>query len=313
MLNKLTIVNGIIQDKFIDGITVKLAIIEPVGKHNVRTLELMKEIIGLTYHNTANTSATAGDEAHARYFDSVEKADTSYVGAHLFVDCDSITQVLPINEVAFHAGDGKGSGNRKTVAIEICENKDVAKAEENAKKLGAAFLLTYPKLGIFKHQDWSGKYCPRVILKRNGWTMFVTDIVNLKSTASQTPIMKKTAVSVAQAKEWVRSKGASQEFIDLAPLFWKIANEVGVNAAGAYAQSAKETGYGNFGGVLDASYHNPCGMKTTKGGGNYDRNAHQRFDEWEDGIAAQIDHLALYAGALGYPKTRTMDPGISLG
>ena len=127
-------------------------------------------------------------------------------------------------------------------------------------------------------------------------------------TISGSPIMAKTSSIVAQAQAWAKKKGASQEFIDLAPIFYRVAAAAGVNATGAYAQSAKETGYGNFGGVLDASYHNPCGMKVTAGGGNYDPNAHMRFDDWEQGITAQIDHLALYAGALGYPKADTPDP-----
>lgn len=82
----------------------------------------------------------------------------------------------------------------------------------------------------------------------------------------------------------------------------------GVNPAIAYAQSAKETGYGRFGGVLDESYKNPCGLKITSGGDDKDPNAHQRFASWEDGISAHLDHLALYAGASGYPRTNTLDP-----
>lgn len=70
----------------------------------------------------------------------------------------------------------------------------------------------------------------------------------------------------------------------------------------------KETGYGKFGGVLDESYHNPCGMKTSSGGGDYDPNAHQKFNSWDEGVQAHLDHLALYAGADGYPKSDTFDP-----
>ena len=37
---------------------------------------------------------------------------------------------------------------------------------------------------------------------------------------------------------------------------------------------------------------------------------HHRFDSWEDGIDAHLDHLALYAGFFGYPKKKseTKDP-----
>lgn len=122
------------------------------------------------------------------------------------------------------------------------------------------------------------------------------------------PIEGKNTATVLQMQNWARSKKASLEFIKLAPIFYKIGLEAGVNPVLAYAQSAKETGYGKFGGVIDATYHNPCGLKTTSGGGNTDPNAHQRFKNWEEGIQAHIDHLGLYAGIAGYPKTITPDP-----
>lgn len=178
MIKKLTIVNGIIQDKFIDNIPVRIQIVEPKGKTNVRTLIKMTECIGTTNHNTGNNSPTAGDELHANWMQNVENADLQYVSVHLFVDQDSITQTIPLDEVTFHAGDGKGNGNYKTISIEICENANTEKAEENAKKLNASLILTYPNLKVFKHQNWSGKYCPRVILNKNGWNKFVEDIQN---------------------------------------------------------------------------------------------------------------------------------------
>ena len=186
MIRPLTIIQGIIQDSEIDGIPVKLAIVQPKGKANVRTLVKMKEVIGITNHNTANTAPTAGDEAHARYLQNVENADSAYVSVHLFVDDDSITQCVPLDEFCYHAGDGNGDGNRKTIAIEICENRNYEKAEENAQKLNAALLLTYPQLKIFKHQDWSGKFCPRKILARpNGWLEFTAGIARLIEEAKQ--------------------------------------------------------------------------------------------------------------------------------
>jgi hypothetical protein len=92
------------------------------------------------------------------------------------------------------------------------------------------------------------------------------------------------------------------------PISLEVAPAVGVDPVVAYTQSAKETGYGKFGGVLGESFRNPCGMKRKEGGGDYDKEAHQRFLSWEEGIQAQIDHLALYAGAPGYPKSNTPDP-----
>ena len=63
-----------------------------------------------------------------------------------------------------------------------------------------------------------------------------------------------------------------------------------------------------FAGVLDASFHNPCGLKRAGGGGNYDPAAHQRFKSWRLGVRGCLDHLALYAAAKGYPRTGSPDP-----
>ena len=117
-------------------------------------------------------------------------------------------------------------------------------------------------------------------------------------------ILSSDSTTVAQAEAWARAKGATEEFVGLASLYQKYASSRGgVNWVVAYVQAAKETGYGKFGGVLDASYHNPCGLKNSSGGADEDPNAHKRFDNWDQGIIAHLDHLALYAGAAGYPKT----------
>lgn len=123
-----------------------------------------------------------------------------------------------------------------------------------------------------------------------------------------TLILHEPRATIAQAKEWARAKGATNVFINLADLYWEIAPLVDVDPVVAYCQAAKETRYGKFGGTIDESYCNPCGLKISEGGGNYDPSAHQRFDSWNDGVAAHIDHLALYAGKKGYPKQSTLDP-----
>jgi hypothetical protein len=133
--------------------------------------------------------------------------------------------------------------------------------------------------------------------------------LKLKQKTEETPIIGKPTATIEQAQAWAKSRGATQTFIDLAPLFWEIApTRGGVNPVVAYAQSAKETGFGKFGGVINESYNNPCGMKNTGGGGNYDPNAHKKFKTWREGITAHCDHLALYAGSAGYPKEGTPDP-----
>ena len=133
-------------------------------------------------------------------------------------------------------------------------------------------------------------------------------IASVQAATTDFKIISNTEVSAQQAKKWARSKGATDTFAELADLYWKYADDSGVNPGIAYVQAAKETGYGKFGGVLNESYKNPCGMKTSAGGGDYDKNAHQKFNSWDEGVQAHLDHLALYAGADGYPRSNTYDP-----
>ncbi len=144
------------------------------------------------------------------------------------------------------------------------------------------------------------------------FTMLLSMVPTLNAKAaniSDISIISDTDVTEKQAAKWAKSKGATDTFVDLAELYFEYAEDCGeVNPAIAYVQAAKETGYGKFGGVIDESYHNPCGLKTSSGGGDYDAGAHQKFETWDEGVQAHLDHLALYAGADGYPKSDTYDP-----
>nr|WP_240765027.1 copper amine oxidase N-terminal domain-containing protein [Paenibacillus dendritiformis] len=132
-------------------------------------------------------------------------------------------------------------------------------------------------------------------------------------TSGETNILGKASATLEQAKAWAQSKNAPAEFIELADLYWQLAPERGcVDPAVAYVQFGHETGYlyrdGKSAAGIDASYRNPCGLKITAGGGDYQASAHKRFSDWREGITAHLDHLALYAGASGYPKKDTPDP-----
>ncbi|WP_304818904.1 Ig-like domain-containing protein, partial [uncultured Clostridium sp.] len=121
-------------------------------------------------------------------------------------------------------------------------------------------------------------------------------------------IISSVNASLDAVEAWARSKNATETFVNLAKIYKKYAeSRGGVNWVVAYVQAAKETGYGKFGGVLDESYHNPCGLKNPSGGDDNDANAHKRFDNWDQGVIAHLDHLALYAAASGYPKTVYVD------
>ncbi|MGP1411487.1 MAG: N-acetylmuramoyl-L-alanine amidase [Peptoanaerobacter stomatis] len=132
-----------------------------------------------------------------------------------------------------------------------------------------------------------------------------------KNETNITKILSEPTVNIEQMKAWAKSKNNNKEFIGLAELYYKLSVERGINPAVSYSQFAHETGFLykiKSAAGLNASYHNPCGLKVAQGGGDYDKNAHMKFATWQDGISAHLDHLALYAGAKGYPRENTLDP-----
>ena len=165
------IVQGIIQEKYLKNCPFKVKLVSMKGQANVRT-GIFMVAKGITIHNTGNNMPTATALAHANWLVTVEEAEKDYIGAHFFVDDSQIVQVLPINEVAWHAGDGQGRGNMTTIAIEICEVGNILQAEENALLLIGYLRQHLGKLPIYKHQDWTGKYCQRVLLSTGRWKSF---------------------------------------------------------------------------------------------------------------------------------------------
>lgn len=125
----------------------------------------------ITVHNTANDASALNEIAFMKR--------NNYNSYHFAVDDVEARQGLPLDRNNFSCGDGaNGTGNRKSIAIEICYSKSggsrYVQAEENCVQL-VAYLLKKYGLGVDrvkKHQDWSGKYCPHRILAENRWETF---------------------------------------------------------------------------------------------------------------------------------------------
>ena len=143
------IVQGIIKENYLKTCPFVVKLVKMKGQANVRTGIFMAPK-GITIHNTGNNMPTATALAHAKWLVSVEEAERDYIGAHFFVDDHQIVQVLPINEVAWHAGDGQGRGNMTTIAIEICEVGDILQAEANALLLIGYLKKHLGDLPIYK-------------------------------------------------------------------------------------------------------------------------------------------------------------------
>lgn len=147
--------------------------IVPESKWGIKCPYTMNPI-GITVHNTAN-DATARNEI---VYMTNNDYETSF---HFAVDDKEAVQGLPLNRNGWHASDGgSGTGNRKTIAIEICYSKSGGnkfdKAEQNAAELIAYLLKEYgwDISAIKRHYDYAPdkKYCPHRTMDK-GWDRFL--------------------------------------------------------------------------------------------------------------------------------------------
>ena len=145
----------------------------PTSKYKIKCpYEMKPEYI--TVHNTYNDASAMAEISYMLG----NNLKTSF---HAAVDNYRIVTGIPFNRNAWHAGDGRGKGNMKSIGIEICYSKSGGKRFEEAEELAAeyiAYLLKKYNWGIErvkKHQDWSGKYCPHRTLDL-GWKRFLKKI-----------------------------------------------------------------------------------------------------------------------------------------
>lgn len=132
--------------------------------------------IYITIHETDNPKAGADAEAHAKL---QYKGNSRVASWHYSVDDKEIWRSIPDDEVGWACGDGgNGTGNRKSISIEICVNEDgnFQKAQANAKELVRYLMQKWniPLERVVPHKHWSGKNCPRHIL--SNWKQWVLSI-----------------------------------------------------------------------------------------------------------------------------------------
>lgn len=131
----------------------------------------------ITVHNTAN-DASARNEA------SYMRNNNNQVSFHDVVDDKEVIHCISHNRNAWHAGDvGSGTGNRKSIGIEICYSKSGGSRFTAAEKNAAAYIAKLLKQKgwgldrVKRHKDWSGKNCPHRTMAL-GWTRFLNMIAD---------------------------------------------------------------------------------------------------------------------------------------
>ena len=131
----------------------------------------------IVIHETGNAGRNADAASHNNYLH--EEADNQQKSWHYTVDANEIYYHIPDNEIAFHAGDGleKDGGNLNGVGIEMCINPEnnYEQTLTNTAKLTAMLLVAYDLEidNVKKHEDFSGKHCPDLLLNAGRWDEFV--------------------------------------------------------------------------------------------------------------------------------------------
>ena len=140
-------------------------------KYGVKCPHSMKAE-GITVHNTANNAPAKNEITYM-------KNNNNQVSFHYAIDDVEIVQGISEDRNAWHAGDGNGTGNRKTIGIEICystgDKAKFEKSQENAAEFVAYKLKEYGWSvdKVYTHKHWSGKHCPHRTLDEYGWDYFI--------------------------------------------------------------------------------------------------------------------------------------------
>lgn len=193
------------------------------------------DVLGIVLHWTANPGGT--DENHADFFDGADGGGSRYAGAHMFVDKDSATLIIPLDEVAYQANekacriarlkgsikraDGStyhGDANVTTISLELCVEKDGTIHPDTiarAVKIVAEWCKKY-KLDvndIYRHYDVTGKLCPRPFVDNPAmFTNFKNNVQNILTPPVVKPKPKPPTAGTYKVESGDTLWGISQRF-----------------------------------------------------------------------------------------------------
>lgn len=256
------------------GVTVKEYLLT---KHNPNHIDMPTalmtgKVLGVTIHNTDRIRTAAGTTPAEQYTRATVNGNMKTVRVHNYVDSTCAWQNLPYSLSGWHAADGNGNGNRRTIAIECIMNgsgdAEDKRAEDNAARLAAA-LLKQHGLGInhlYTHTHWlnvrdgrngtvdqlntthnSYKMCPAYILPH--WAAFKAKVqVYLNGASAAKP-----------------SNGVSSQLYRVRKSANDMKSQLGAYASLENAKKACKAGYSVFDSHGKAVYTNSSSEKFAKG------------------------------------------------
>lgn len=225
-------------------------------KHNINEIDMptiaMSNPIGITVHNTESISVSSSTTMAEQYTRATVNGNMKDVRVHFYVDDVCAWQNLPLSLSGWHAADGSGNGNSKTIAIEVIG--DSAKAEANAVKLTAYLLKQYglnADSNLFTHTHWlnvmdgksgtidylntadnSRKMCPIYILPH--WSTFKNNVKNALGTSSST------------SSSSTSSSTSTSELYRIRKTWADSSSQIGAYSSLENAKKACKTGYSVF-------------------------------------------------------------------
>ena len=213
------------------------------------------KVIGITVHNTDWISVANRTTPAEQYTRATVNGNMNDVRVHYYVDNVCAWQNLPLSLSGWHAADGSGNGNRRTIAIECimssAYNSTDKKSEDNCARLAAALLKKY-NLDInhlFTHTHWlnvrdgksgsvdylntarnSYKMCPLYILPH--WAEFKKKVQGYMNAGSATSSMP--------------SAPAAKQFYRVRKSWTDVKSQIGAFSSLENAKKACKNGYAVF-------------------------------------------------------------------
>ena len=205
---------------------------------NMPSVSMESKVIGVTVHNTDWISVASGTTPAEQYTRATVNGNMKDVRVHYYVDNVCVWQNLPLSLSGWHAADGSGNGNRKTIAIECimssAYNSTDKKSEDNCARLAAALLKKYGLdiNHLYTHTHWlnvrdgkSGtvdylnttrnpyKMCPAYILTH--WAEFKKKVQAYMNVGSSTPATSSPKQLYRVRKSWSDAKSQIGAFSSL--------------------------------------------------------------------------------------------------
>ncbi len=298
------------------------------NKYDTNTVEY------IVIHDTGNPEVGSDAMAHYQFFRSGDKESS----AHYFVDDKQVVQIIDDSEGSWHSGvkyktPATPISNHNSIGIEMCINADgnYNKAMKNTIDLAAYLLWKYDldMNHLVRHYDANGKVCPLTMSENNwaDWKEFKAAVQAKRNTYTgkysgddvqssdegvhySNAILGTSTLSAEAMVAYLTTANPSitKEYAaQVANAYLTIGTYYGIRGDIAFFQAMLETGNLKFGGEVDASYNNFCGMKAP--GDTEEKYEYVKFTSVEEGVEAHLQHIYCYASTGPLPADRPqVDP-----